>query len=162
VGSGPASFCGIVHSALDSIFLSVPLIIRHYDMRCVRVRTLVALSACALVLAACSHAPSAKEGQLLYRANGCASCHGLSGHGDGPAAATLPAKPPDLGQAGLFKMGWGEMQIAQTLADGVAGSGASVPALERSNHTLVMPKFDHLTELERRSIALYVISLGTD
>lgn len=112
-----------------------------------------------LLLAACSHSPSIKQGKALYRENGCASCHGLSGHGDGPAAATLPAKPTDLNNPAIFKRGSGEMAIAQTLADGVTGAESSIPALHHSHHEFVMPKFDHLTELERRSIALYVISL---
>jgi len=51
------------------------------------------------------------------------------------------------------------MTIAQTLADGITGAESSIPALHHSHHEFVMPKFDHLTEMERRSIALYVISL---
>src|SRR2546430_1308318 len=35
------------------------------------------------------------EGNDLYRAY-CASCHGISAHGDGPAAPALKAKVPDL------------------------------------------------------------------
>ena len=50
-----------------------------------------------VLLAACSGpTPSVIEGQALYRANGCTSCHGPSGHGDGPMAATLPSRLPDL------------------------------------------------------------------
>jgi hypothetical protein len=33
--------------------------------------------------------------------------------------------------------------------------------LHQTHHELLMPKFDHLTEIQRRSIALYVISLRT-
>ena len=35
------------------------------------------------------------SGPYLYRTY-CASCHGATGHGDGPAAKTLHVKPPDL------------------------------------------------------------------
>lgn len=35
------------------------------------------------------------RGAALYAAH-CASCHGLNGKGDGPAAASLPVKPADL------------------------------------------------------------------
>jgi len=51
------------------------------------------------------------------------------------------------------------MMIAKTLADGITGAETNIPVLHHSHHEFVMPKFDHLTELERRSIALYVISL---
>lgn len=124
-----------------------------------RRRTLRTIVLCALTLGGCSHPPSARQGLVLYRENGCASCHGLSGRGDGPAAATLPAKPTDLNHPEMFKRGSGEMTIAQTLADGITGAESSIPALHHSHHEFVMPKFDHLTEMERRSIALYVISL---
>ena len=35
----------------------------------------------------------------------------------------------------------------------------SSPQLHENHHDLAMPKFDHLSEVERRSIALYVISM---
>ena len=101
--------------------------------------------------------PSADEGRVLYKANGCASCHGLSGHGDGPVAAGLPAVPTDLRNPALFTRGDGEAAIAATLAEGIPGGGSGHP--NSFHHDLLMPKFDHLTEPERRSIALYVISL---
>jgi len=37
----------------------------------------------------------AQGGELLYRRY-CAACHGLQGHGDGPAGAALCPRPPDL------------------------------------------------------------------
>src|SRR5580704_1416512 len=70
----------------------------------------------AVLLAACARpAPSIKEGMSLYGANGCASCHGPSGHGDGPLASTLPSKPIDFRDPNLFKNGAGESEIARTL-----------------------------------------------
>jgi mono/diheme cytochrome c family protein len=40
-------------------------------------------------------AAAASAGQSLYDAN-CASCHGATGQGDGPAAAALDPAPDDL------------------------------------------------------------------
>ena len=116
----------------------------------------------AVLLTTCSRtAPSAEAGRELYEANGCASCHGRSGHGDGPAAAALPSKPADFRNPSQFKRGASEAAIAGTLAQGISILH-TMPALKTTHHMLVMPKFDHLTETERRSIALYVISMRTD
>ena len=41
------------------------------------------------------HATSIAEGRTVF-AEKCAACHGARGGGDGPAAATLNPKPPDL------------------------------------------------------------------
>jgi putative copper export protein/peroxiredoxin len=41
------------------------------------------------------HAASIAEGRALF-AEHCQACHGPGGAGDGPAAAGLPARPPDL------------------------------------------------------------------
>jgi hypothetical protein len=76
-------------------------------------------------------------------------------------AAKLSDQPIDLRNAALFRLGYGEAQIAKTLAAGVLGSGVSAAHLHHTHHELAMPKFDHLTLIERRSLALYVLSLGT-
>ena len=122
----------------------------------------IPLGCIAVILAACSRrAPSATEGRSLYLENGCVSCHGPLGKGDGPLAAALAPKPTDLSDPSLFKRGSGETAIARTLADGVMNPEMSMPRMRETHHELSMPKFDHLTEAERRSIALYVISLHT-
>jgi len=90
--------------------------------------------------------PSAEEGRALYRANGCGSCHGPSGWGDGPVGKTLNPPPRDFRDANAFKNGTAVEAIAQTIATGIMTGGA-------------MPRFVHLTNAERESIALYVISL---
>ena len=121
------------------------------------------LGCLAVLLAACARpAPSVKEGRSLYGANGCASCHGPSGHGDGPLVATLPSKPTDFRDVSLFNRGADESSIAKTLAEGISGTVPAALHLHNTHHVLVMPKFDHLSELERRSIALYIISLRED
>jgi putative copper resistance protein D len=39
---------------------------------------------------------SIANGAALYQDSGCATCHGASGHGDGPVATELEPPPPDL------------------------------------------------------------------
>jgi cytochrome c553 len=119
--------------------------------------TLSVLGLLPLTAVGCSR-PSVRQGRALYEANGCASCHGPEGHGDGPMASRLPASPIDFRNVSLFKKGTTESEIAKTLAEGVSIEHTS-PVLLQTHHELLMPKFDHLTEIERRSIALYVISL---
>ncbi len=48
-----------------------------------------------LALAGCAESAVAPTGQDLF-ARHCASCHGLSGTGDGPLAETLKTPPADL------------------------------------------------------------------
>jgi mono/diheme cytochrome c family protein len=113
-------------------------------------------------LAACSRAPrpSAEAGRDLYAQNGCASCHGPNGYGDGRVGSTLERKPRDFRDASAFTQGTDAAAIAETIAAGVLGGppGIGIPG-QVHRHTLVMPRFDHLSEWERRSLALYVISL---
>ena len=125
-------------------------------------RAAIPLGCLAVILASCSRPfPSAAEGRSLYLENGCVSCHGPLGKGDGPLAAALAPKPIDLSKPNLFKRGSGEAAIARTLADGVMNPKMAMPQMRDTHHELSMPKFDHLTDTERRSIALYVISLHT-
>lgn len=113
-------------------------------------------------LAACSRTPepSAEAGRDLYAQNGCASCHGPIGHGDGPVGRTLDTRPRDFRDASAFKQGTDITSIAETIATGVTGGlpGNGVPLYQR-HHSQVMPQFDHLSEWERHSLALHVISL---
>lgn len=102
--------------------------------------------------------PSVTQGRELYQENGCASCHGFEGQGDGPLAPNLAAKPVDFRDVSQFKRGTSEDDIAKTLAEGIA-IVHTMPALKLTHHMLIMPQFNHLTKTQRRSIALYVISL---
>ncbi|MBL9172373.1 MAG: c-type cytochrome [Verrucomicrobiales bacterium] len=67
-----------------------------------------------------------RKGRELYRAN-CASCHGDTGRGDGPAAAALeddagkPAPPHDL-TTGLWKSGRDPADLFRTLSTGMDGT----------------------------------------
>jgi cytochrome c oxidase cbb3-type subunit 3 len=56
--------------------------------------SLIALCALVLGTALFSHAADVEQGKKLY-GQFCASCHGQSGKGDGPAAAALNPKPRD-------------------------------------------------------------------
>lgn len=95
---------------------------------------------------------------MLYEANGCASCHGPEGHGDGPVASSLEVRPTDLRYVAGFRNGSDEEAIARTLQTGIAVHHEA-PATSVAHHDLVMPAFSHLSEEERRSLARYVISL---
>ncbi len=102
----------------------------------------------ALLLASvsCAAAPSAAAGRDVYTQNGCATCHGATGAGDGPVGKTLDPRPRDFRDAAAFKNGIDVSAIADTIAAGIPDGGK-------------MPQFSHLTTKERRSLALYVISL---
>lgn len=89
---------------------------------------------------------AARDGAALYRSNGCASCHGKGGRGDGPVAATLAPPPRDFRDATAFRNGIDTAAIAQTLATGIPGGGS-------------MPLYAHLTLAERRALAGYIIAL---
>lgn len=92
-------------------------------------------------------AATVDEGRALYAENGCATCHGAEGHGDGPVGKTLTPTPRDFRDGAAFKAGRDEGAIARTVADGFNQGGSKMPA------------FSHLSEQERRSLALFVISL---
>jgi len=101
----------------------------------------------ALAHAGCNTPPSVAEGQQLYRGNGCPTCHGPLGHGDGPVGRTLVPRPRDFRDEHAFKNGTSVAAIAATIQTGLTR--------DRSE----MPKFDHLSRRERESLALYVISI---
>ena len=111
-------------------------------------------------LVACNRGPdpSIDAGRDLYRQNGCASCHGPEGHGDGRVGGTLAARPRDFRDTAAFKQGTDVAAIAQTIATGVMDHSQGHSPGD-SQHRQVMPQFNHLSEWERRSLALYVISL---
>jgi mono/diheme cytochrome c family protein len=51
-----------------------------------------------LLWGACASATTAAEAGKMYFRQYCATCHGISGKGDGPMAGALKAKMPDLTQ----------------------------------------------------------------
>ncbi len=113
-------------------------------------RTLVALVLSSVVTGCVGARPaSAVRGQALYAENGCVSCHGPAGRGDGPLGRTLSPPPRDFKNEASYTNGSDESSIAATLARGIDRNGARMPA------------FAHLTDVERRSLALFVITLRT-
>ncbi len=91
-------------------------------------------------------------GKKFYREAGCFDCHGSSGKGDGPSAATLkdewgyPIVPYDFTIPGRMKGGFTVKDIYRTLRVGIGGTP--------------MPSYaDSLTEEETWALAYYVLSL---
>lgn len=60
-------------------------------MRILAILTAAGVAACAATISM----PDAREGAAIYAEN-CAQCHGTSGKGDGPWAASLSPRPADL------------------------------------------------------------------
>jgi mono/diheme cytochrome c family protein len=91
------------------------------------------------------------RGRDLYQTAGCASCHGASGRGDGPAANALsyksgrPARPRDL-RIGSFHRGTRLPDIYLTIATGLDGT-------PMASFAKVMPADDLW------SVAMYVASI---
>lgn len=107
-----------------------------------------AFAAASLLLTACRSAerPSVEAGRVLYAENGCASCHGAEGHGDGTIAKTLDRKPRDFRATADYKIGTDTASIVWVITNGLMVGGE-------------MPPFAHLTDLEKHSLALFVVSL---
>jgi mono/diheme cytochrome c family protein len=68
------------------------------------------------------------EGKALFTKLACVSCHGESGHGDGPSAATLVddreirIKPRDFARPSAFKSGYSTKDIARVVLTGFNGT----------------------------------------
>jgi copper(I)-binding protein/cytochrome c553 len=88
-----------------------------------------------------------ESGRVLYAANGCGTCHGLSGRGDGPVGKTLHPPPRDFRDAAAFKNGTDPASVANTIATGLTRDGGQ------------MQSYFHLSSRERHLLARFVISL---
>lgn len=93
-------------------------------------------------------APTAADGERLYRSNGCVGCHGMAGRGDGEVGRTLVPPPRDFRMVEAFKNGTSAVSIARTLAVGIPAGGS-------------MPLYAHLSNHERMALALYLLSFRT-
>lgn len=92
------------------------------------------------------HAIDIKAGAALYQQH-CASCHGASGGGDGPAGKGLDPAPiafTDVQRAGSRSL----LALYQAITQGVAGTG--------------MPAFASLSDAERWNMAFYIGTLSHD
>jgi high-affinity iron transporter len=92
-------------------------------------------------------AADVEKGRQLYAANGCGTCHGLQGAGDGPIAKTLTPPPRNFRDAAAFKNGTDPSSIANTIATGLTRDGGQ------------MQSYFHLSDRERYLLARFVISL---
>lgn len=86
------------------------------------------------------------RGQTLFKQN-CTSCHGDTGHGDGPASATLNPRPRNFTQPGGWTRGYRITDIFETISHGVKGTG--------------MNAFDFIAPADRMALVHYVRSLGS-
>jgi high-affinity iron transporter len=84
------------------------------------------------------------EGQGLYTQR-CASCHGMTGGADGPAAPSLAQLPPEVASF-AWQAERSDSQIALVVRNGTAGTA--------------MPASRELTDTELASVVDYVRSLG--
>lgn len=109
------------------------------------------LQAQAAVLAAGSPTDSPAVGRAVYERH-CATCHGLNGDGNGPAAVWLYPKPRDF-SAGQFKIKSTPGQALPTDEDLVQSVARGLPGSS-------MPSFSYLTEQERRVVVEYVKHLA--
>ena len=94
-----------------------------------------------------TRAAEIERGRALYAANGCGTCHGATGRGDGPMAKTLNPPPRDFRDASAFKNGADAATVANTIATGLTRDGGQ------------MQPYFHLSERERLLLARFVISL---
>lgn len=83
------------------------------------------------------------QGKMIYQAQ-CARCHGGTGQGDGPEAASLPGKP-----ANFLDYQRMATRSSADLSRVISQGGAGMPAFA-----------GQLSETERRSVAVYVQALG--
>jgi len=68
------------------------------------------------------NADATAKGKAVYSGN-CASCHGDSGKGDGPAGAALDPKPRDQTNKAEYKYGTGDLAIFRTAKYGIPDTG---------------------------------------
>ena len=83
------------------------------------------------------------KGKAVFQTN-CTSCHGMSGQGDGPAAAALNPKPRNFHQ-GYWHYGGGLARVVKTITEGSPGTA--------------MPSFVGLPLGDRVAAAHFVRSL---
>jgi mono/diheme cytochrome c family protein len=91
-------------------------------------RRIAALMALAVLSASAASAQDKEEGKKLY-VTYCSSCHGDSGKGDGPAAASLPVKPANHTDGNVMNK-MSDKTLVDIISKGgqAAGKSAFMPA----------------------------------
>ena len=84
--------------------------------------------------------PNVANATALYTQQ-CSACHGLQGHGDGPAAAGLTPKPIAFSDADRAAQR-SPLALYQVISQGLSGTA--------------MTNFSHLSEADRWALAFYV------
>lgn len=95
-----------------------------------------------------SQQPVVSNGAALFRENGCATCHGAEGRGDGPSARGTAIHPRNLSDRHSYRNGASSGAIAKTIASGIRNADGSG-----------MPAFAHIPDDERRAIAEFIVTL---
>ncbi|RMG57389.1 MAG: cytochrome c [Bacteroidetes bacterium] len=91
-------------------------------------------------------APNAADvaaGHELFKKNGCVTCHGEGGKGDGPSGPALKAR--NLTKPDTFKQGTSQAEIAKTISTGIPGTG--------------MAPYASISEADRMKIAAWIKSI---
>ena len=116
---------------------------------------LIAAALTALALAApASQAGDVASGKTVFVAN-CASCHGVTGKGDGPVGMALDPRPRDFSQ-GEFKF--------DTDGDGKPGSDADIKNVVQKGAgayggSMLMAPWPTLSDDDVTNVIVYIRSL---
>lgn len=103
-----------------------------------------------------------KRGRELYEGLECSTCHGMTGHGDGPSAAQLPLdewgnpqKPFDFSK-GRLKSGAAPEDVYRTFMTGLNGT-----AMPSFGEVFADPDGENIKEGDGWNLVAYVLSLRT-
>ena len=77
------------------------------------------------------NAATVERGARVYAAN-CASCHGITGRGDGADARKLNPRPANLARLSSMPMSRWDPLMYWTIAEGGAQFGTAMPAFKDS------------------------------
>ncbi len=96
------------------------------------------------------------DGKAAYNSSGCATCHGATGTGDGPAAAAMNPKPRNFA-SGDFAY--------DTDGDGTKGSDADLHNVIKNGSAKYggspsMPGHAHISDADIKAIVAYIRTLG--
>ncbi len=72
-----------------------------------------------------------ERGATVY-ADNCASCHGVTGYGDGPAANNLNPRPANLAWLSRMPMSRWDSFMFWTVSEGGAPVGSAMPRFKKS------------------------------
>jgi mono/diheme cytochrome c family protein len=85
-----------------------------------------------------------ERGAKVY-ADRCASCHGVTGYGDGPAASSLTPRPANLAWLSRMPMSRWDAFMFWTVSEGGAPSGTAMPSFK-----------DSLSSTDRWAVIAYI------